>query len=200
MKQRCPWSTDDSLMIKYHDTEWGVPVHSDKKLFEFLILEGFQAGLSWRTILHKRENFRKAFDNFDINKIAKYDKRKVNSLLKNEGIIRNRLKIEGAITNAKAFLLIRKEFGTFNNYIWSFVNGKPINNKFKSLSELPARTELSDKISSDMKKRGFKFVGSTIIYAHMQATGMVNDHVVSCYRYRELRSASRGYKQTKNQP
>ena len=186
MKQRCPWPSDDKLMIKYHDNEWGVPLHNDKKLFEFLILEGFQAGLSWRTILHKRENFRKAFDKFDFNKVAKYDRRKINSLLKNEGIIRNKLKIEGAITNAKAFLKVRKEFGTFDKYIWSFVNGKPIQNKFKSLKELPAKTKLSDKISDDLKKRGFKFVGSTIVYAHMQATGMVNDHVASCYRYRDL--------------
>jgi DNA-3-methyladenine glycosylase I len=186
MKQRCPWPSDDSLMIKYHDKEWGVPLHNDRKLFEFLILEGFQAGLSWRTILHKRENFREAFDNFDFNKIAKYNRKKINSLLKNEGIIRNKLKIEAAITNAKAFLQVRKEFGTFDKYIWSFVNGKPIQNKFKSLKELPAKTKLSDKISDDMKKRGFKFVGSTIVYAHMQATGMVNDHVVSCFRYKEI--------------
>ena len=186
MKTRCSWPSEDKLMIKYHDKEWGVPLHSDKKLFEFLILEGFQAGLSWRTILHKRENFRKAFDNFDFNKVAKYNKRKINSLLKDEGIIRNRLKIEGAITNAKAFLRVRKEFGTFNKYIWNFVNGKPIQNKFKTLSELPAKTKLSDKISEDLKKRGFKFVGSTIVYAHMQATGMVNDHVVSCFRYNEV--------------
>lgn len=186
MKQRCPWPSDDKLMIKYHDKEWGVPIHNDRKLFEFLILEGFQAGLSWRTILHKRENFRIAFDNFDFNKVAKYDKRKINSLLKDEGIIRNKLKIEAAITNAKAFIQVRKEFGTFDKYIWGFVNGKPIHNKFKSLKELPAKTELSDKISEDLKKRGFKFVGSTIVYAHMQATGMVNDHLTSCYRYREL--------------
>jgi DNA-3-methyladenine glycosylase I len=186
MKQRCPWPSDDSLMIKYHDKEWGVPLHNDRKLFEFLILEGFQAGLSWRTILHKRENFREAFDNFDFNKIAKYNRKKINSLLKNEGIIRNKLKIEAAITNAKAFLQVRKEFGTFDKYIWSFVNGKPIQNKFKSLKELPAKTKLSDKISDDMKKRGFKFVGSTIVYAHMQATGMVNDHVVRCFRYKEI--------------
>jgi DNA-3-methyladenine glycosylase I len=187
MKARCPWPSDDKLMIKYHDKEWGVPLHNDKKLFEFLILEGFQAGLSWKTILHKRKNFRKAFDNFDFNKVAKYDKRKVNSLLKDTGIIRNRLKIEGAISNANAFLQVRKEYGTFNKYMWGFVNGKPIQNKFKSLKELPARTMLSDKISDDLKKHGFKFVGSTIVYAHMQATGMVNDHLVSCYRYREVR-------------
>lgn len=183
---RCPWPKDDELMIKYHDEEWGVPVHNDRKLFEFLLLEGFQAGLSWRTILHKRKNFRKAFDNFDFNKIEEYDKRKINSLMKDEGIIRNKLKIQAAVTNAKAFIQIRKEFGTFDKYIWSFVNYKPIINKFKSLEELPARTELSDKISDDLKKRGFKFVGSTVIYAHMQATGMVNDHLVSCFRYSEL--------------
>ena len=186
MKKSCSWPTDDPLMIKYHDKEWGVPVRSDKKLFEFLLLEGFQAGLSWRTILYKRENFRKAFDNFDFNKVAKYNKRKNNSLLKDEGIIRNKLKVESAVTNAKAFLEVRKEFGTFNKYIWSFVNGKPIQNKFKSLKELPASTELSDLISKDLKKRGFKFVGTTIIYAHMQATGMVNDHVVGCSRYKEV--------------
>ena len=187
MKNRCPWPSDDKLMIKYHDKEWGVPLHNDKKIFEFLVLEGFQAGLSWKTILHKRENFRRAFDNFDFNKIAKYNKRKINSLLKDAGIIRNKLKIEGAVTNAIAFLKVRKEFGTFNNYIWSFVGGKPILNKFKSLKELPAKTKLSDKISDDLRKRGFKFVGSTIVYAHMQATGMVNDHVVECFRYRELK-------------
>jgi len=185
-KIRCTWPSDDKLMIKYHDKEWGVPLHNDKKLFEFLILEGFQAGLSWWTVLYKRENFRKAFDNFDYNKIAKYDKRKINSLLKDEGIIRNRLKVEGAVKNAKAFLQIRKEFGTFDKYIWGFVNYKPIQNKFKSLKELPAKTELSDLISKDMKKRGFTFVGSTIIYAHMQATGMANDHLISCFRYKEL--------------
>ncbi|GAB4286989.1 MAG: DNA-3-methyladenine glycosylase I [Ignavibacteriaceae bacterium] len=185
-KRRCPWSSEDKLMIKYHDTEWGVPVHNDRKLFEFLILEGFQAGLSWRTILHKRENFRKAFDNFDFNKIARYDKRKINSLLKNEGIIRNRLKIGGAVQNAKAFIRVREEFGTFDKFIWSFVNGKPLKNSFKSLKELPARTELSDLISKELKKRGFTFVGSTIIYAHMQATGMVNDHLISCFRFNEV--------------
>lgn len=173
-------------MVKYHDKEWGVPLHNDRKLFEFLVLEGFQAGLSWRTILHKRENFRRAFDGFNFTKVAKYDRKKVNSLLKDAGIIRNKLKIESAITNAKAFLQVRKEFGTFDKYIWRFVNGKPIQNKFKSLKELPAKTKLSDRISDDLRKRGFKFVGSTIVYAHMQATGMVNDHVLSCYRYKEL--------------
>ena len=186
MKKRCSWPTNDPLMIKYHDEEWGVPIHNDKKLFEFLLLEGMQAGLSWRTVLYKRENFRKAFDNFDFNKIAKYNNRKISSLLKDVGIIRNKLKVESAVTNAKAFLEVRKKFGTFNKYIWNFVNGKPIQNKFKSLKEIPARTALSDLISVDLKKRGFKFVGSTIIYAHMQATGMVNDHVVDCFRYKEL--------------
>ena len=186
MKHRCPWPSDDKLMIKYHDKEWGVPLHNDRKLFEFLILEGFQAGLSWRTILHKRENFRKAFDNFNFNKVAKYNRKKINSLLKNEGIVRNKLKIESAIINAKAFIQVRKEFGTFDKYIWGFVDGKPIKNKFKSLKQLPAKTALSDKLSEDLKKRGFKFVGSTIVYAHMQATGMVNDHITTCFRYTNL--------------
>ena len=179
-------SNNDMLYIKYHDKEWGVPVHNDRKLFEFLILEGFQAGLSWFTILKKRENFRKAFDNFDFNKIAKYDKKKINVLLKDAGIIRNRLKIEAAVTNAKAFIETRKEFGTFDKYIWSFTDGKPIQNKFESLKKIPAKTKLSDKISDDLKKRGFKFVGSTIVYAHMQATGMVNDHAVDCFRHKEV--------------
>ena len=184
-KTRCPWPTDIPLMIEYHDREWGVPLHNDKKLFEFLILEGFQAGLSWRTILNKRENFRKAFDNFDYNKVAGYDRRKINSLMKDEGIIRNKLKILGAVSNANAFLQVRKEFGTFDKYIWGFVNGKPIQNRFKSLKEIPAKTKLSDKISDDLRKRGFKFVGSTIVYAHMQATGMVNDHLTTCFRYKK---------------
>jgi len=185
-QKRCAWSNNDKLYIKYHDKEWGVPVHNDRKLFEFLILEGFQAGLSWFTILKKRENFRKAFDNFDFNKIAKYDKKKINVLLKDAGIIRNRLKIAAAVTNAKAFIETRKEFGTFDKYIWSFTDGKPIQNKFESLKKIPAKTKLSDKISDDLKKRGFKFVGSTIVYAHMQATGMVNDHAVDCFRHKEV--------------
>ena len=185
-KIRCPWPANDPLYIKYHDKEWGVPVHNDRKLFEFLLLEGFQAGLSWRTILVKRPNFRKAFDNFDFNKVAKYDKRKINSLMKDAGIIRNQLKINSTVSNAKAFLAVRKEFGTFDRYIWGFVDGEPIKNKFKSIKEVPARTELSDLISKDLKKRGFNFVGSTIVYAHMQATGMVNDHFVDCFRYNEL--------------
>ncbi len=181
---RCPWPKDDELYQEYHDKEWGVPVHDDKKLFEFLLLEGFQAGLSWRTVLYKRENFRKAFDDFDFNKVDKYDKRKINSLMKDSGIIRNKLKIESAVKNASAFIKVREEFGAFDKYIWGFVEGKPIKNKFKSLKELPARTELSDLISKDLKKRGFNFVGSTIIYAHMQATGMVNDHLTTCFRYK----------------
>jgi len=185
-QKRCAWSNNDKLYIKYHDKEWGVPVHNDRKLFEFLILEGFQAGLSWFTILKKRENFRKAFDNFDFNKIAKYDKKKINVLLKDAGIIRNRLKIAAAVTNAEAFIETRKEFGTFDKYIWSFTDGKPIQNKFESLKKIPAKTKLSDKISDDLKKRGFKFVGSTIVYAHMQATGMVNDHAVDCFRHKEV--------------
>ena len=185
-KIRCPWPSEDKLMIKYHDKEWGVPLHNDRKLFEFLILEGFQAGLSWRTILYKRENFRKAFDSFDFNKVAKYNKKKINSLLKDAGIVRNKLKVEGAVANAKAFLKVRKEFGTFDKYIWSFVGGKPIQNNFKSLKEIPAKTKLSDLISDDLRERGFKFVGSTIVYAHMQATGMVNDHPAMCYRHKEL--------------
>lgn len=185
-KIRCPWPSNDKLYQEYHDKEWGIPVHNDRKLFEFLLLEGFQAGLSWRTILYKRQNFRKAFDNFDFNKIAKYDKRKINSLLKDAGIIRNKLKINSAVTNAKAFIKIRKEFGTFNKYIWAFVKGKPIKNKFRTLKELPARTELSDLISKDLKNRGFNFVGSTIVYAHMQATGMVNDHLTNCFRYKKI--------------
>jgi DNA-3-methyladenine glycosylase I len=185
-RQGCSWPTGDALMTKYHDEEWGVPLHDDQKLFEFLVLEGFQAGLSWRTILWKRENFRKAFDDFDFNKVARYGQQKIYALLQDSGIIRNRLKITAAITNAKAFLTVRKEFGTFDTYIWRFTDGKTIHNGFKSLAQLPAKTELSDRISLDLKKRGFKFVGSTIVYAHMQATGMVNDHVTGCFRYREL--------------
>jgi DNA-3-methyladenine glycosylase I len=184
-KTNC-WNTTDELMIKYHDNEWGTPVHHDRKLFEFLVLEGFQAGLSWITILRKRENFRAAFDNFDYNIIAEYDEKKVDSLLNDSGIIRNRLKIRSTIENAKAFLEVRKEFGTFDRYIWSFIDNKPLNTNLKSFSEMPASTPLSDMISRDLKKRGFKFVGSTIVYAHMQATGMVNDHLAGCFRYKEI--------------
>jgi len=176
----------DPIIIEYHDTEWGVPIHDDKKIFEFLLLEGFQAGLSWITILKKRENFRKAFDNFDFFEIAKYDELKISSLMNNAGIIRNRLKIGAAIVNAKAFIEARREFGTFDNYLWSFTGGKTIHNKFTSISEIPAETELSHAISEDLKQRGFKFVGSKVVYAHMQATGMVNDHLRSCFRYKEL--------------
>jgi DNA-3-methyladenine glycosylase I len=184
-KPNC-WDTNDVLMAKYHDDEWGTPLHDDRNLFEFLVLEGFQAGLSWSTILNKRENFRKAFDNFDFNKVAKYGSRKIASLLKDSGIIRNRLKINATVGNAKALIIIREEFGTFDRYIWGFIKGKPVNNKLKSFKEMPAKTALSDLISRDLQKRGFKFVGSTIVYAHMQATGMVNDHLVTCYRYRQL--------------
>jgi DNA-3-methyladenine glycosylase I len=182
-KIRCGWSITDPIYIKYHDEEWGVPVHDDRKLFEFLILEGFQAGLSWITILRKRENFRKAFNNFDPEKVAVYGKRKINSLLKDEGIIRNNLKVAAAVTNARAFLKVQEEFGSFDKYIWQFVNYKPVRNKFKSLNEVPASTEISDIMSKDLKKRGFKFVGTTICYAHMQATGMVNDHIITCWKY-----------------
>jgi len=169
-------------MLRYHDREWGVPLHNDRKLFEFLVLEGMQAGLSWRTVLHKRENFRRAFDGFDFVKVARYGERDVERLLSDAGIIRNRAKIRAAINNAQRFLEVRKEFRTFDRYIWGFVGGKPICNRFRKLSELPARTPLSDAISADMKKRGFQFVGSTVMYAHMQATGMVNDHIVGCFR------------------
>jgi DNA-3-methyladenine glycosylase I len=185
MTIRCGWATND-LSIDYHDTEWGVPVHDDKRLFEFLILEGAQAGLSWDTVLRKRENYRAAFDDFDAEKIARYDDRKSNELLLNEGIIRNRLKIASAVANAKSFLKIRDEFGSFDSYIWQFVDGEPIVNRWKNLSEVPAKTAVSDAMSKDLKRRGFNFVGSTIMYAFMQACGLVNDHLVSCFRYREV--------------
>jgi len=185
-KKRCSWSGNDPLYMSYHDEEWGVPVYDDDKLFEFLILETFQAGLSWITILRKRENFRKAFDNFDYQKIASYDENKFDELINDKGIIRNKLKIKATISNATSFIEIQREFGSFSKYIWGFVDHKPINNKWKSLNEIPATTELSDKLSKDLKKRGFKFVGPTVIYAHMQATGMVNDHVIDCFRYNEL--------------
>lgn len=183
MQQRCFWVNEDPLYIDYHDTEWGKPVYDDKTLFEFLLLESFQAGLSWITILKKRENFRKAFDNFDHKKIAKYDLAKYEELITNAGIIRNKLKVKSAITNAQLFEEIQKEFGSFSIYIWNFVDGKPIVNAFKSREEVPATTSISDAISKDLKKRGFKFVGSTIIYAFMQATGMVNDHTTDCICY-----------------
>ena len=184
--KRCNWSVNDPLYIKYHDKEWGVPVHNDKKLFEMIVLDGAQAGLSWLTILKKRENYRKAFDNFDPKIVAMYDRRKVVQLLKNDGIVRNKLKIESAVTNAKAFLKVKDEFGTFDKYIWKFVNGKTIINSWKTLKEIPAFTGESDAMSKDLKERGFKFVGSTICYAFMQAAGLVNDHTIDCFRYKEL--------------
>lgn len=184
--RRCPWCGDDPLYVAYHDTEWGVPVHDDSKLFEFLILEGMQAGLSWLTILRKRENFRKAFDKFDAKKIAAYKEPKLKKLMQDAGIIRNRLKIEATVRNARGFLAIQEEFGSFAKYMWGFVNNKPVVNKLTTYKKAPASTRISDLISKDLKKRGFSFVGSTIIYAHMQATGMVNDHEVSCFRYKDL--------------
>jgi DNA-3-methyladenine glycosylase I len=184
---RCKWAGSDPLYQRYHDKEWGVPVHNDKKLFEFIILEGAQAGLSWITVLKKRQAYREAFDKFDFNIIAKYDEKKVEELLGNSGIIRNQLKIRSAIRNAKVFIEIRKEFGTFNKYIWAYVDGKPLQSNCKSMKELPATSELSDEISKDLKQRGFNFVGSTIVYSHMQATGMVNDHTIDCFRHKQVK-------------
>ena len=184
-KIRCPWPTEE-MMIHYHDTEWGVPVHDDRLLFEFLILEGAQAGLSWSTVLNKRENYRAAFDNFDAEKIARYGEARVAKLMNNAGIIRNRLKIRSTIQNAKSFLKVRKEFGSFDKYLWQFVGGKPTINRRKNMKEISARTEISNAMSKDLLKRGFKFVGSTICYAHMQAVGMVNDHLVTCFRHKQL--------------
>jgi DNA-3-methyladenine glycosylase I len=186
MSERCGWAKGE-IYERYHDTEWGVPLHDDHALFEFLVLEGAQAGLSWSTILNKRENYRKAFARFDPRKVARYDERKIAALLEDPGIVRNRLKVRAAVTNAKAFLEVQKEFGTFDAYIWRFVGGKPLQNRWRELKELPARTPESDAMSKDLIKRGFTFVGSTICYAHMQATGMVNDHLVTCFRHRELR-------------
>ncbi|MCD6162022.1 MAG: DNA-3-methyladenine glycosylase I [candidate division Zixibacteria bacterium] len=187
MKNLCEWCLGNELMKEYHNTEWGTPVHDDSKLFEFLVLDAFQAGLSWLTILKKRENFRKAFDNFDYNKIAKYDEKKYDKLMNDAGIIRNKLKIKAAITNAMMFIDIQKEFGSFDKYIWQFVDSKTIHNRWKTMKEIPAKTAVSDLMSGDLKKRGFKFVGSTICYAFMQAAGLVNDHVVGCYRYKEVK-------------
>jgi DNA-3-methyladenine glycosylase I len=186
-KKRCAWLSDDKLYISYHDYEWGLPVHDDTKLFEMLILEGAQAGLSWLTILKKRETFRKAYDDFDPASIAQWDQKKIESLLKDPGIIRNRLKVEAAKINARVFLQVVKEFGSFDAFIWTFVGGKPIQNSWKAMDEIPATTHESGIMSNELKKRGFKFVGSTICYAFMQAVGMVNDHTVDCFRYKELR-------------
>jgi DNA-3-methyladenine glycosylase I len=182
---RCPWPSDE-LYCHYHDTEWGVPLHDDQKFFEFLILEGAQAGLSWHTVLKKRENYRAAFDHFDPEKVARYTAAKIAKLMNNAGIIRNKMKIESAIQNARAFLKVREEFGSFNSYIWRFTDGAPKINFWKAIKEVPARTKESDAMSKDLKARGFNFVGSTICYAHMQATGMVNDHLVTCFRHKEL--------------
>jgi len=183
--KRCGWARND-LAIEYHDTEWGVPLHNDQKLFEFIVLEGAQAGLSWDTILKKREAYRRAFAGFDVEKVARFGEKQIEKLLSDPGIIRNRLKIASAINNARAFIKVAEEFGSFDSYIWRFVDGKPLINRWKELSEIPARTPLSDLISKDLKKRGFSFVGSTIVYAHMQATGMVNDHLTSCFRFKDL--------------
>ena len=186
MKKRCEWADSNPLYVDYHDKEWGVPVHNDRKIFEFLILEGAQAGLSWLTVLKKRKTYKKAFDNFNAEKIARYDSKKVKELLQNPGIIRNRLKVAAAITNAIAFLEVKEEFGSFDKFIWQFAGGKPIVNKRKKMSDIPATTAESDAMSKELKQRGFKFVGYTICYAHMQATGMVNDHTRDCFRYKEV--------------
>jgi len=191
-KNRCGWCGNDPLYVAYHDQEWGVPVYDDQTLFEFLILEGAQAGLSWSTILKKREGYRLAFDGFDVEKVARYDGIKISALLTDPGIVRNQLKIGSAVTNAQAFLKIRDERGSFSDYIWSFVDGRPIQNAWRSLAEIPAKTPLAEALSKDLKKRGFRFVGPTIIYAHMQATGMVNDHLVDCFRYREIAELGEG--------
>ncbi len=185
-KHKCKWCVGDDLYEAYHDEEWGIPVYDDDIFFEFLVLETFQAGLSWITILRKRENFRKAFDNFNYKKIANYQQPKIDSLLQDVGIVRNKLKVNGTVTNAKLFMDIQQEFGSFSNYIWKFVDGKPIKNKVVNYKEAPATTALSDAISKDLKKRGFKFVGSTVMYAFMQATGLVNDHEIACFRYEEV--------------
>lgn len=186
MIRRCEWPGNNELMIQYHDEEWGMPLHNDKKLFEFLVLDTFQAGLSWSIVLKKRKGFEKAFDNFDVKKISKYDEKDFERLMQNPNIIRNKLKIRATITNAQQFLEIKKEFGSFDKYIWKFVNYKPIRNKFKTVKDLPATSKESDEMSKNLKKRGFKFVGSTICYAFMQAAGMVNDHIIDCFRYGEV--------------
>lgn len=186
MYKRCDWGTKNGLMEKYHDEEWGVPLHDDQKLFEFFVLESFQAGLSWQIVLNKREGFRQAFDNFDAEVIASYDREKLDELVQNKAIIRNKMKIAACVNNAQRFIEIQQEFGSFDKYIWGFVDYKPIRNAFETMKDVPAKTELSDSISKDLKKRGFKFVGSTVIYAHMQATGMVNDHLVNCFRHEQI--------------
>lgn len=183
---RCPWSLRSPHETLYHDEEWGVPLHDDRRLFEFLVLESMQAGLSWSTILAKRDNFRRAFDSFDPTKVARYGAKQRARLMDDAGIVRNGMKIDAAINNAARFLDTQREFGSFDHYIWSFVDHRPVRNKFESQSQIPPKTELSDKISKDLKQRGFKFVGSTVIYAHMQATGMVNDHLVGCFRYKKV--------------
>lgn len=183
---RCEWGNSDPIYVSYHDEEWGVPLHDDRKIFEFLCLEGAQAGLNWLMILKKRENYRKAFANFDASKVARFSENKIERLLQDPGIVRNRLKVNAFIQNARAFLQVQEEFGSFDSFIWRFVDGKPIRNRWRSMSEIPASSPVSDLMSKDLKQRGFKFVGSTICYAHMQAAGMVNDHVVSCFRFKEL--------------
>jgi len=183
--KRCEWAEQPAIMRKYHDTEWGVPLYDDRKLFEFLVLEGMQAGLSWLCVLNKRENFRRAFDRFDPEKVARYRRPKIQSLLKDAGIIRNRLKVESAVTNARAFLKVQEAFSSFQRFMWGFVDGKPLVHRYRRLKELPARSRESDAMSKELVRRGFRFVGSTICYAHMQATGMVNDHILSCFRHAE---------------
>jgi len=185
MPTRCPWPRDNKLMIEYHDTEWGVPLHDDRKLFEFMVLDAFQAGLSWAIVLNKREGFRKAFDNFEAEKISRYTDKKIQKLLLDPGIIRNKLKVYSTVTNAKQFLAVQKEFGTFDKYIWQFTQGKTIHNKWKSGKQIPAKSKESDAMSKDLLQRGFKFVGSTICYAFMQAAGLVNDHTTDCFRYKK---------------
>lgn len=181
--QRCPWPSDDPLMIRYHDREWGVPVHRDQKMFEFLVLESFQAGLSWRTVLHKRQNFKQDFAGFDPTRVARFTSRDVHRLLRDKGIIRNRQKIKAAINNAKRFLEVQKEFGSFHKYLWNFVQHQPVRNRWRHLKHIPAVTPLAEKVAADMKDRGFQFLGPTVMYAHLQATGVVNDHLTSCWRY-----------------
>jgi DNA-3-methyladenine glycosylase I len=192
MKKRCSWaSLDNPMMLDYHDREWGVPVHDDRKMFEFLVLEGAQAGLSWRTILNKRENYRRAFAGFEPDKVAEFDGRAVRRLLADPGIVRNRRKVESAVSNARAFIAVQKEFGSFHSYIWSFVDGEPIQNKWKSLSQIPVTSPEATKLSANLVKWEFRFVGPTICYSHMQAVGMVNDHLVDCFRYSEIRGLAR---------